>query len=579
MKNQELAKIFSQLAQYLAMRDIPFKPQAYERAGFAIESLSEDVQDIYKREGLAGLENIPGVGKGIAERIEEYLKTGHIKDYEKERRHMPVDLDELASVEGIGPKAIAELYKRLKVKNLKDLKQAAQAGKIRKLPRFGLKTEQNILQGIELAKRSSGRWLLGSIFPYVEEYVALLKNSSFAREVVPAGSFRRMRETVGDIDILATSKKPQKLIDFFIANVKYKKLWGKGSTKVSLRTEYGFDIDLRVLPEETFGAGLQYFTGSKEHNVKLRTLAITKGYKVSEYGVFSAKRGRRVACRTEEDVYRVLGLPYIEPELREDTGEIEAALQQARGKSPGLPKVIPYDSLKGDLQVQTNWTDGEHSIEEMAKEAKLRGLSYIAITDHTRDLVMTGGSDEKKLLRQMKEIDRVNKKISGITVLKGAEVNIRKDGSLDITDKMLAKLDIVGASVHSHFKLSKKDMTLRIVRAMKNPHVDILFHPTGRLIKKREPYDVDMEALITAAKKTGTLLEINAFPERLDLKDADIRKAVEMGVKLVIDSDAHQKEHFSVLRYGIAQARRGWAEAKDVMNTLPLTAFRKKLKR
>lgn len=564
--------MFSHLALYLAMRDVPFKPQAYERAAFALESLAEDVQDIYKRQGTAGLEKIPGVGKGIAGHIEEYLRTGKVRNYEKEQKRMPVDLDELTSVEGVGPKAVAELYKRLKIKNLKDLEKAALAGKIRKLPRFGAKTEQNILQGIALVRRSSGRWLLGNIFPYVQEYTQLLQNSSFAKEVVPAGSFRRMRETVGDIDILATSKKPQKLIDFFLAEVKYKKIWGKGPTKVSVRTEYGFDIDLRVLPEETFGAGLQYFTGSKEHNVKLRTLAIKKGFKVSEYGVFSFRSGKRVACRTEEDVYGALGLSYIEPELREDTGEIEEVL---KGKSP---KIISYDSLQGDLQVQTNWTDGEHSIEEMAKEAKRQGLSYIAITDHTRDLAMTGGSDEKKLLKQMAEIDRVNKRASGITVLKGAEVNIRKDGTLDIADTALAKLDVVGASVHSLFKLPKKEMTARIIRAMENPHVDILFHPTGRIIQKREPYEVDMDAVIKAAKRTRTLLEVNAYPERLDLKDSDIRKAVEAGTALVIDSDAHRKEHFSVLRYGIAQARRGWAKASDVANTLPLAKFLKKLK-
>lgn len=572
MRNKELAKIFSHLALYLAMRDVPFKPQAYERAAFALESLAEDVQDIYKREGTAGLEKIPGVGKGIAEHIEEYLKTGKVQNYEKERKRMPVDLDQLTRIEGVGPKMVAQLYTQLRIRNVQDLEKAAAAGKLRKLPRFGVKTEQNILQGIGLVKRSSGRWLLGDIFPYVQEYVLLLKNSSFAREVVPAGSFRRMRETVGDIDILATSKKPQKLIEFFLAEVRHRKIWGKGPTKVSIRTQHGFDIDLRVLPEETFGAGLQYFTGSKEHNIRLRTLAIEKGYKVSEYGVFTAKGGKRVACRTEEDVYGILGLPYIEPELREDTGEIERAL---KGK---LPKIIPYGSLQGDLQVQTNWTDGEHSIEEMAKEAKRQGLSYIAITDHTQDLAMTGGSDEKKLLKQMAEIDAVNRRVSGIKVLKGAEVNIRKDGTLDVADRMLAKLDVVGVSVHSHFKLPKKEMTSRIVRAMQNPHVDILFHPTGRLIQKREPCEVDIDAVIKTAKKTGTLLEVNAFPLRLDLKDSNIRKAVEMGATLVINSDAHRKEHFAVLRYGIAQARRGWAEAHDVANALPLAKFLKKLK-
>src|SRR3989344_848157 len=577
MRNKELAKIFSRLAQYLAMRDIPFKPQAYERASLAIESLAEDVQDIYEREGTVGLEKIPGVGKGIAERIEEYLKTGKVQDYEKERKRMPVDLDELTSVEGIGPKAIAELYKRLKVKNLKDLEKAASAGKIRKLARFGVKTEQNILQGIALVKQSSGRRLISDIFPYVQEYITLLKNSSLAKEVEAAGSFRRMQETVGDIDILATSNNPQKLTEFFLAKVKHTKMWGKGSTKVSVRTQHGFDVDLRVLNEETFGAGLQYFTGSKEHNVKLRTLAIEKEYKVSEYGVFKGKK--RVACKTEEEVYRALGLPYIEPELREDTGEIEAALRQAQGKPPGLPKIIPYDSLQGDLQVQTNCTDGEHSIEDMAKEAKRQGLSYIAITDHTKDLAMTGGSDEKRLLKQMAEIDRVNKRVSGITVLKGAEVNIRKDGTLDIADEMLAKLDVVGAAVHSLFKLPKKEMTARLIRAMRNRHVDILFHPTRRPIQKREPYEVDLDVAIKAAKRTGTLLEFKAFPTRLDLLDANIRKAVEMGALLVIDSDAHRKEHFSVLRYGIAQARRGWAEAKDIANTLPLKTFLRALKK
>lgn len=536
MKNQELAKIFSRLALYLSMRDIPFRPQAYERAAFALESLAEDVQDIYKQEGTAGLEKIQGVGKGIATHIEEYLKTGKVRNYEKERKQMPVDLDQLIAVEGVGPKMVAQLYKRLNIRTIQDLEKAAVAGKLRKLPGFGVKTEQNILQGIGLVKRSSGRWRISDIFPYVQEYVAILKSSSLAKEVEPAGSFRRMRETVGDVDILATSKSPKKLIDFFLAKVKYTKIWGNGPTKVSIRTQHGFDIDLRVLPEETFGAGLQYFTGSKEHNIRLRTLAIEKGYKVSEYGVFTASAkgggGRRVACRTEEDVYRQLGLSYIEPELREDTGEIEEAL---KGK---LPKIIPYGSLQGDLQVQTDWTDGEHSIEEMAKEAKHQGLSYIAITDHTRDLAMTGGLDEKKLLKQMAEIDRVQRRVSGIKILKGSEVNIRKDGTLDIADSALAKLDVVGVSVHSLFKLPKKEMTARIVRAMENPHVDILFHPTGRIIQKREPYEVDIDMVIRAAKRTGTLLEINAYPERLDLKDSNIRKGVEAGVTFVIDSDA-----------------------------------------
>lgn len=562
MQNQELTKIFTNLATYLYMEGVPFKPQAYERAATALESLSKSVQEIYAEQGLKGLEEIPGVGKGIALRIEEYLKTGKVKDYEEYRKKMPVNLEELTSVEGIGPKMVRDLFLRLKIKNLKDLEKAAKAGSIRKLPNFGERTEQNILESIEFVKRSHGRWLLGDIYPHVEELINLLKSSGLVKEAVAAGSIRRMKETVGDVDLLVTTKKPKEVIDYFLSKVPSEKLWGRGPTKVSLRTAQGFDIDVRVLQEDVFGAGLQYFTGSKEHNVKLGTYAVSLGFKVSEYGVFKGKK--RIACKKEEDVYKALGMPYIEPELREDTGEIEAALANK------LPPLIPYGSLKGDLQIQTDWTDGKNSIMEMAQAAKKQGLEYIAVTDHTKDLAMTGGSDEKKLLRQMEEIDKVNTRLSGIRVLKGAEVNIRKDGTLDIADEVLSKLDVVGASVHSNFKMTTKDMTERIVRAMRNPHVDILFHPTGRSMPKRDEYELDVDVVLQEAKKTNTVLEINAQPRRLDLKDVYIRKAKEAGVKMIIDSDSHSVEHLEFLKYGIAQARRGWAEAKDVVNTLPL---------
>lgn len=570
MKNHEIAKIFYDISTYLAMDDVPFKPQAYERAAMALESLGQDVRTIYEQDGLKGLQKIPGVGASTAEKIEEYLKTGKIKYYEELRKKMPVNIEELTSVEGIGPKMIRDLWKHLKIKDLKTLEKAAKAGKIQKLPNFRTKTEQNILQGIAFAKRSQGRWLLGTIYPYVDELIALLKDSGLVKEAVAAGSIRRMKETVGDVDILVTTKDQEKVIAYFLEHTRHTKLWGRGPTKVSLHTLQGFDIDLRVLDEDVFGAGLQYFTGSKEHNVKLRTYAAQKGYKVSEYGVFKGRK--RIACKTEEEVYQALGLPYIEPEMREDTGEIEAALQDK------LPKLIPYGSLKGDLQVQTDWTDGKNSIEEMAKAAKANGLAYIAITDHTKDLAMTGGSNEEKLLRQMAEIDKVNAKISGVKILKGAEVNIRKDGTLDIEDRILAKLDVVGISVHSYFKMTRKDMTERIVRAMQNPHADILFHPTGRIIQKREPYEVDISEVISRAKKTGTLLEINAFPARLDIRDVYIKQALEAGVHLVIDSDAHASSHFQFLKYGIAQARRGWAAAKDIVNTQSLDKFLKSLK-
>ncbi|OHA63764.1 MAG: DNA polymerase III [Candidatus Wildermuthbacteria bacterium RIFCSPHIGHO2_01_FULL_48_27b] len=587
MSNKELASLFSTIALYLEIEDVPFKPQAYERAAGVLETLQERVEDIYEREGVKGLDKISGVGKGMAEKIEEYIKTGAIGEYEKLRKKIPIDIKELTRIEGVGPKMVRDLYKHLKIKTIADLEKAAKAGKVRKLPNFGERTEQNILQGIEFVKRSKGRWLLGTIFPYVEVLLGKLEGSPFVTRAIAAGSIRRMKETVGDVDILITSEKPEKAIGYFLSVVSYEKIWGKGATKVSVRTREGFDIDMRVLPEEVFGAGLQYFTGSKEHNVRLRTYAASKGYKLSEYGLFRGKRrivlqqsqdnserSRRIACATEEDVYRALGMNYIEPELREDHGEIDAALRQAQGKLPGLPKVIPYGSLKGDLQVQTDWTDGKDSIEAMAREAKKQGLEYIAITDHTRDLAMTGGMDEKKLLSQMREIDKINEKFKAqgekFRVLKGAEVNIRKDGTLDITDEVLAKLDVVGISVHSNFKMPKKDMTARIVKAMGNPHADILFHPTGRLIAKREAYQVDMDEIIATAKKTGTILEINAFPERLDLADSNIKRAVEAGCKMAIDSDAHSISHLGYLRYGVAQARRGWAEQQDIINSYPL---------
>jgi len=562
MVNQDLARLFSHIALYLEMEEASFRSKAYERVAVSLETFGKDIKDVYKREGKKGLDAIPGVGTSIAEKIEEYLKTGTIEYYEKLKKKTPIDIDELTSVEGIGPKMVADLYRHLKIKNLKDLEKAAKTGKIRNLDNFGEKTEQNILEGIEFVKRSQGRLLLGTIYPYVEELVHELERSRLIKQAVVAGSIRRMKETIGDVDILITTGEPEKASEYFLSLVKQEKIWGKGSTKTSIRTTQGFDIDIRVLPEEVFGAGLQYFTGSKEHNVRLRTYAATRGYKLNEYGLFKGRK--RVACKTEEEIYEALGMAYVVPELREDQGEIEASLEDI------LPKVIPYGSLKGDLQVQTDWTDGQHSIEEMAKEAKKQGLEYIAITDHTKDLAMTRGSDEKKLLRQMTEIDKVQKKVSGITILKGAEVNIRKDGTLDIDDDALAKLDVVGVAVHSNFKMTEKDTTERILRAMQNPHVDILFHPTGRLIHKRDAYKVDMAVIIKEAKKRNIVLEINASPERLDLKDTDIRKAVEAGVKLVIDSDAHHRDHYQFLRYGVAQARRGWAEKKDVINTQPV---------
>ena len=568
--NLDLAKIFSEFALLYEMQGDRFRSRAYDKGAFNLETLSENVKSIYEKEGLKGLEDLAGIGRGMAEKIEEYIKTGEIKEYDQLKKKMPVEIEELSAIEGMGVKTIATLYKELGVKNLKDLEKVAKAGKISKLAGFGEKKEKNILEGIEMVKKNTGRMLIGYALPRAKGIMEEFQNMKEVANISTAGSLRRRFETIGDIDILIASDDAKAVLDKFVTMPGIVKVWGKGPTKASVRVKGNFDIDLRVVPEESWGAALQYFTGSKAHNIKVRQIAIEKGLKLNEYGVFRGKKN--IASKTEADVYEAIGLEYMEPELREDTGEVEAS------KENKLPKIIEYGSLQGDLQVQTDWTDGEHSIEEMALEAKKLGLNYIAITDHTKALAMTGGSDEKKLLRQMAEIDKLNKKISGITILKGAEVNIMKDGSLDIDDEVLSKLDVVGVSVHSLFKMSKDDMTNRILRAIRNPNVDILFNPTGRLIEKRGPYEVDMEKVIKEAVKTGTILEINAYPERLDLKDEYIRMGVEAGAKFVIDSDAHNKAHFKYLEFGIAQARRGWATANDVINTLPLDKFLKELK-
>ncbi len=432
-----------------------------------------------------------------------------------------------------------------------------------------MKTEQNLLKGIGFMKKSSSRFTIFEVEPVVkgiEKYLSSLKEVG---QFAVAGSYRRRKETIGDIDILVVSKQPKKVMDAFASMKNVVAVYGKGVTKSTVRLKEGIDADLRVVGAKSFGAAMNYFTGSKDHNVALRKIAISKGLKLNEYGLFRGKM--QVAGGTEQDLYKALGLHYIEPELRENTGEIDASKKNA------LPNLIGYDDLKGDLQIQTNWTDGSASVEEMALAAKKIGLEYILITDHTKSLAMTGGLDEKSLKKQGEEIDKLNKRLDGITVLKGAEVNIMRDGSLDIDDKTLKELDVVGVSVHTNFSMPKADMTSRILKAIENPHVDIFFHPTGRILKRREPYDVDMEKVIDAAKSTGTVLEVNSL-ERLDLKDEHVRMAVKVGVKLAINSDAHSISHLSSLRFGIAQARRGWAEKKDVINAWPLGKMRKMLK-
>ncbi len=577
MRNSEVAKILLNIAEFLEMEGVAFKPRAYDRAAEAIASLEEEVSSVYERGGLKALEEIPGVGVSIAEKIEELIKTGKLGYYEKLSKKHPVNISELSSIEGIGPKTIQLLYKKLGVKDLASLEKAVKQGKIRKLAGFGTRSEEKMVKGIDAYRRHSGRFLLGEVTSLalaMREYMSRVPGVERA-EV--AGSFRRQKETVGDLDILVISKNPKAVMDAFISQPEVLEVIAKGDTKSSVRLKVGIDVDLRVVPADSYGAALAYFTGSKAHNVAMREMAQAKGWKLNEYGLFGKGRGGaegpRIAGRTEEEVYDKLGLEYVPPEMREDTGELDLA------KAHKLPKLIGYGDLAGDLQVQSDWTDGASSIEEMALAAEKLGHKYIAITDHTKRLAMAHGLDEKRLQKQGLEIDRVNKKLRGrITVLKGTECDILKDGALDISDESLAKLDIVGVSIHSFFGMPIGQQMARLERAMSNPNVDIVFHPTGRLINKRDPINLDMDQIIKLAKKTNTVLEIDGIPDRLDLKDEYIRKAVETGVKLAIDSDAHAVGHLQFVNYGLAQARRGWAKRGDIVNAWPLDKMTKMLK-
>jgi len=572
MKNQELAKIFSETAIFLEMEEASFRSISYERAALNLETLEKDVEEVYKNEGIKGLEEIPGIGVNLARKIEEYLRTGKIKLYEELKKKTPVDLESLIAVEGIGPKMVRDLWHHLKIRNLKDLEKAAKAKKIRILPHFGEKTEANILQGIEFLKKSQTRFLLGEILPTVQEIILKLGALKEVEKVSLAGSLRRRKETIGDADILAISQKPEKVVDFFISLPDIAKVWGQGKTKASIRMKQGFDIDLRIIPEKSYGAALQYFTGSKEHNIATRKIAIEKGLKLNEYGLFKGKN--MIASQNEKDIYKAIGLPFIEPELRENQGEIEAALRQAQGKLPGLPHLIGYKDVLGDLHCHSSWNGGRNTILEMAKAGQNMGYQYLGIADHTKFLRIEKGLDESQLLRQGREIDKLNREFKNrglkFRLLHGCEANILKDGSIDIRDGVLKALDFVIAGIHSNMKMAKFQMTKRLIKAMENPNVDIISHPTGRILKKRDEYQTDFPILLRTAKKTKTVLEINAFPDRLDLSDLKIRQAKETGVKMVINTDAHSKEHLSLMGFGVSQARRGWLEKEDIVNAWPL---------
>lgn len=564
MKNLEVAKLLYEIADLLEMQEVEFKPRAYKRAAQQIEAMTEDIVELWKK---GRLQDIPGVGEGIAKKIDEFLRTGKLNYYEKLKKQMPMDVEELMNLPGLGPKKIKLLYQKLKIRNVKDLEQAAKQGRIAKIKGMGEKTQQEMLENIQAAWKKETRMLLGRAFPIAEEIKNALEAQKEVVKVDIAGSFRRMKETIGDIDILCLSKNPKATTQYFTSMKEVADILAKGETKSSVRLHNGLQIDLRMVEPKSYGAALLYFTGSKQHNIELRKIALKHKWKLNEYGLF--QKNKLIAGKTEEEVYKKLGMQYIEPEMRENTGEIDVALKKK------LPRLIGYGDIKGDLQMHTQWSDGHNTIEEMARAAKALGYEYIAITDHTGTLAIAHGLDEERMREHMKEVERVNERVPGIKVLKGCEVNILKDGSLDLKAAVLKDLDIVVASIHSGFKQSKETIMKRMVAAMENEHVDIIAHPTGRRLGDRKGYEVDFEKLFEAAKKTETLLEINAFPERLDLNDVNARAAIQAGCKVVIDTDSHDTMHLPFMKFGIATARRAWAEKKNIINTLSWKEFKK----
>ncbi len=566
MKNIEIAKMFYEIADILEMQGVNWKPAAYRKAARALESLSEDIEEIYKK---GKLEEIPGIGQALAEKIKEYIETGKIHKYDELKKTVPKGITKLMEIQGLGPKKVKILYKKLGISSVKDLEKAAKQHKISKLPLFKEKTEENILKGLELYKTGEERTLLHLIIPIAERITNDLRNLKEVDQIVAAGSFRRRKETVRDIDILVTSKNPEKIMDFFTSMPLVKRVLAKGSTKSSVIIKEGIQIDLRVVEPGIFGSALLYFTGSKEHNIALRGLAIKKGYKLSEYGLFTKKDNKRVAGRTEEEVYKKLGMAYIEPELREDMGEVGAALDNR------LPKLVNLKDIKGDLHVHSRYSDGTNSILEIAKHCKNIGYEYVNISDHSKSERIAHGLNEEELIKQIEEIKKVNKQVKGIRILCGSEVDIKADGSLDYEDDILKKLDIVTAAVHSNFKMPREKMTRRISAALENPYVNILGHPTGRLLNKREPYDFDFDEILNVAGKNNKILEINCIPDRMDPPPNLIKAIVDKGLKLTLSTDSHNLSQIAFVKEGVYLARRGWCKKSDLVNTYDLQKFLK----
>jgi DNA polymerase (family 10) len=563
MENKQIADFFAEIAELLELQgENPFRIRSYQNAARILGDMSESVAGMVK--SGQDLQEIPGIGEGISKKMIEIVETGKLKFLEEQKAKVPAGLPELLRIEGLGPKKVKLFYDRLGIDSLDKLEEAAKAGKLRELAGMGEKSEEKILKGIATLRRGLGRFKLSIGLSYADALVDYLKKVKGVKRLEPSGSLRRRCETVGDLDILAICAKDSPLMDKFTSYDDVEEVIAKGETKSSVRLRCGMQVDVRVLETGSFGSGLQYFTGSKAHNIALRSRANDRGLKLSEYGVFEIQTDTKVAGKSEEEVYKVLDLPLIPPELREDRGEIEAA---EKGR---LPKLIELSDIRGDLQMHTKESDGKDTIEEMVEAAKKLGYEYIAITEHSKAVRIAKGLDEKRLAEHLKRIDKVNAELSGFRILKGVEVDILADGSLDLSDDILKECEVVIASVHSRFNMEEKEMTQRIIRALKNPNVNFLGHPTGRLILEREPYKVDLKEVIRAAVDNNVIVEINAYPDRLDLRDVDARMAKEMGAKLSISTDAHSKLQLDMMKYGVFTARRAWLEAKDVVNALTL---------
>jgi DNA polymerase (family 10) len=570
MKNQEIAEIFNDIADLLEIKgDNPFRIRAYRRAALNIESFTKNIAETPKDE----LMKIPGIGRDLAGKIEEYVGTGKLQFYEDLKKEVPEGLSVLLSVPSLGPKTAKLLSDKLKVKNLDDLERLAREHKLRGLPGIKEKTEENILKGIEMLKRGMERQPLGKVLPIADDIMEHLKKRVPVDKISVAGSIRRWKDTIKDIDILATARDPKAVMKAFVHLPHVKDVLMQGPTKSSVIIHEGLQVDLRVVEEDSFGAALAYFTGSKEHNIRLREMAVKAGLKINEYGIFREKDDKKIGGEKEEDVYRILGLPFIPPELREDSGEIEAAIE---GK---LPDLVSVADMRGDLHVHTKRSDGGHDFDELIEEARKRGYEYIAITDHSKGLGIARGLSAERLLEEKRQIEALNKKLRGFRLLAGVEVDIRSDGQMDFPDEILRQLDIVVASIHSGFRQSRERITKRMKSAMRNPYVSVIAHPTGRLIGERDPYDIDINEVLKAAKETNTAIEINSYPLRLDLNDVHSKMAKERGVKIVISTDTHVISQFNYMAYGVSIARRGWIEKKDVLNTMNVVELLKALKK